>query len=240
MERIGTMNKALTIVLPCYNPISKWEENLLYNCKAIIKNLPDVSVEIILVNDGSQHGINSTNIDFLKSEILSFKYIQYNKNKGKRFAVREGFKHASHENIIFTDIDFPYKLDGLIAMSHKLFNAEGDIIVGVRSKDYYKNVPFHRRFISKTLIKLNKILLNLPVGETQAGLKGFSLKGKEAMLLSTINGYLFDIEVLKIGKKNSCKIIGSQVALRDDVIFSSMGIKLLVKEFKNFIKILFT
>lgn len=240
MERIRTLNNALTIVLPCFNPISKWGNNLVYNYKAIKENMPNVSIEIVLVNDGSQHGICSNDIDFLKSEISSFKYIQYNKNKGKGFAVREGFRHANHENIIFTDIDFPYKMDGLITISHKLFQEEGDIIVGVRSKDYYKNVPFHRRFISKTLIKLNKILLNLPVGETQAGLKGFSLKGKEAMLLSTINGYLFDIEVLKIGRKNSCKIIGSQVALRDDVIFSSMGIKLLAKEFKNFIKILFT
>jgi glycosyltransferase involved in cell wall biosynthesis len=230
----------ISIVLPCFNPITNWDKNILDNYKLIKKSLPEVTIEIILVNDGSSIQIEEGSIIYLRTEIQNFKYLSYSVNKGKGYAVREGVKNASFDNVVFTDIDFPYTTDSFVNMTNKLFNEEGDIVVGVRNVNYYENVPFYRKLISKGLIKLNKILLNLPVGETQAGLKAFSEKGKNALLKSTINGYLFDIEVLKIAHKNGCVIKTSPVELRKDIVFSTMKFSLLMRELLNYFKILFS
>ena len=232
------MINTLSIVLPCYNPRENWSEIIVDNYLALVSSMPETLVEIIVVNDGSKTGISENDIQFLKKQISNFTYFSYNENKGKGFAVRYGFQKAKFENVIFTDVDFPYKIEGLAAMANLLFSQKADVTIGSRNPNYYKGVPFYRKLISKTLIAFNKIMLKLPSGETQAGLKGFSAKGKKMLLQSTINGYLFDIEVLKLAVKNNCIIQTTPIELKDDVVFSKMSFSLLLKELKNYMKIL--
>lgn len=232
------MNK-LSIILPCFNPRENWSEKIVENYSALSNHLPATEIELIVVNDGSTIGVSKENTNFLKEEINDFSFFEYPENRGKGYAVRYGFEKAKYENIIFTDIDFPYKIEGLVAMAEILFSNKADITIGARNPDYYKYVPFYRKLISKTLITFNKSMLKLPSGETQAGLKGFSAIGKEILLQSKIDGYLFDIEVLKIAVKNNCKIVSTSIELKEGVVFSKMSFSLLLKELKNYLKILF-
>lgn len=225
--------------MPCYNPIINWELNILNCYKEIQALLPNIAIEVILVNDGSTKNVSSSHIDFLKLNIADFVYIDYLENKGKGFAVRKGVEFSKNDAIIFTDIDFPYTSKSLSKIAEILLAQKADVVIGTRAKNYYKQVPFYRKLISKTLITVNKIFLNLPNGETQAGLKGFSSNGKKAILKSKIDGYLFDIEVLKIVVKENYIIKTSPLELKKDIVFSKMSYKLLWQELKNYIKIYF-
>lgn len=229
----------LSVVSPCYNPASDWVQNYIENCINIENSLKDFTINFVLVNDGSKSGLTESDISLIKNRIDCFDFIEYSVNKGKGHAIREGFKNCRYDNVIFTDVDFPYENESLIKIARSLLEDKADIIIGKRSDDYYKEVPVFRKLISKILITLNKTLLNLPTGETQAGLKGFSPKGKKAVLSSTINGYLFDIEVLKLAKKSNYTISQSTVELKKDIHFRKMPYKTLVREFFNYLKIVF-
>lgn len=201
--------------------------------------LPQINMEFILVNDGSTFNVQDTQIDYLKQNIHQFNYISYSQNKGKGFAVRTGVAAAKNNFLIFTDVDFPYTSESLSDIAKILLSQNADVVIGTRASNYYKQVPFYRKIISKTLKSLNQFLLKLPNGETQAGLKGFSINGIKAISESKIDGYLFDIEVLKIAAKKNYVIKASPIELKKDIVFSKMSYQLLWKEFKNYVKIYF-
>lgn len=230
-------NIELSIITPCYNPIKGWEQNYVSSYKSIKNMLHDIEIEWILVNDGSENNVSATNIDFLKQNIIHFKYLNYSQNKGKGFAVRYGAKHASADKTIFTDIDFPY-LDTDLKAVYELINQGNDIIIGKRSENYYDNISTNRKWISKQFKKLIKLLLNIPVTDTQAGIKGFNKKGKDILLKTTINRYLFDLELVKIASKQKANIVETAVSLKPGIVMPNMSTKILFSEFINLLKIM--
>ena len=190
-----------------------------------------------MVNDGSENNVSDTNIDFLKQNITHFKYLNYNQNQGKGYAVRYGVKHASSNKTIFTDIDFPY-LDKDLKAVYELINEQNDIIIGKRSEKYYDNISTNRKWISKQFKKLIKLLLNIPITDTQAGIKGFNKKGKEILLKTTVNRYLFDLELVKIASKQKANIVETEVSLKPNIVMPNMSTKILFSEFINLLKIM--
>lgn len=228
----------LSIITPCFNPVLAWEQNYLSSYKSIKKILGDVEIEWILVNDGSDKNIDEQIIDFFKENITNFKYLSYTKNQGKGFAVRYGAKHANSSKIIFTDIDFPY-LDKNIKEVFDLINEQNDIVIGKRSESYYKNISSNRKWISKQFKNLIKLLFNIPIADTQAGIKGFNKKGKEILLQTSINRYLFDLETVKIAANQNANIVETEVSLKPDVVMPNMSTKILFSEFVNLLKVLF-
>ncbi|MDP4852229.1 MAG: glycosyltransferase, partial [Saprospiraceae bacterium] len=98
----------LHLILPCFNPIKDWEIRVCHHLESLQLILSDISIEPILINDGSVVGVEQKHIEYIKERIPAIQMIEYSENQGKGFAVREGFKLATAEFIIFTDIDFPY------------------------------------------------------------------------------------------------------------------------------------
>ncbi|MEZ5017430.1 MAG: glycosyltransferase family 2 protein [Flavipsychrobacter sp.] len=228
----------LTIILPCYNPPEGWVNNVVQNYNKIVATIPE-DVEVIVVNDGSTQPISETSIQKLSSEIVNFQFIDNKSNNGKGYAIRCGVPFAKGELIIYTDIDFPYNLDSIIAVYQELLNGKSDIVAGVKSTEYYNNVPYTRKVISKSLRFLTKSLLSLPISDTQCGLKGFKKPVKHVFLQTTINRYLFDIEFLRNAYKKKYKITPVAVELNSNVVFRKMNYKILFPEMFNFIKLLF-
>lgn len=228
----------LDIVLPCYNPIPNWAQNLVNNVNSLHKRLPDTTLHLYLVNDGSSRGVSEEDLVFLRESLPFFHYIHYQQNEGKGHALREGVKETKHEFCIYTDIDFPYTEESFLKVYEALVSHEADIVVGIRDEEYYANVPPTRVRISKTLRFFAKKMLSLPVNDTQAGLKGFNRKGRAAFLKTTIDRYLFDLEFLfEANKIKSLRIKGLKVTLRPGIIFSKMNSKILLEEGYSFGKI---
>ena len=226
--------KTLTIILPCYNPETNWEQNLLQQFKLVQTLLPQFSIDVILVNDGSKQDY-AEETKFLTSEIPHFTYIHNLQNKGKGAAIRTGVAAAYGDYIVYTDIDFPYTPQSFKNITLAL--DQHQISIGTRDNSYFHTIPKHRAFISKFLKFMIKTSLSLPTSDTQGGLKGMRKEIKPLFLSTEINRYLFDLEFLFLASKAK-KSIGIQtIELRDETEVRKMNLRVISKEFVNFLKL---
>ena len=228
----------LDIIVPCYNPLKNWEEELYKNFTNLNKSLTEVCVGLILINDGSTDNVTKETIFFLEERLSNFKYIDSKENRGKGSALRLGVESSVAKHIIFTDIDFPYELNSMFEI-YKSLQTNADVSLGNRNLNYYEKTPLIRKIISKTFRAIMKLLLNLETTDTQCGLKGFNEKGKKEFLKTTINRFLFDLEFVKLCSNNKNIIIRAiPVKLKEGIVFSKMNFKILLVETFNFLFIL--
>ena len=237
MSGITQSQSALSIVLPCYNPVMGWAETVVQTTQLIQQKL-NAQVDLIIVMDGSVQNSDNAILDSIRIAIPSVNIIQYQQNKGKGYALRMGVKAVKTYPIIYTDIDFPYTDDSFMAIHQNLLNGF-DTVLGRRDTSYYEKTPWVRKIISKTLRGILKTFLKLPTDDSQCGIKGFNEKGASVFLETSINRFLFDLEFVKLisKRKLSCKTV--PVELKPNIVFSKVNIKILAKESINFLKVLF-
>jgi glycosyltransferase involved in cell wall biosynthesis len=230
---------SLSIILPVYDPVENWVERITDQYGRILSRV-SVPIELIIVNDGSAKGISDHHITELKQRIPGLKWISYEKNRGKGFALRQGVKVSTGDVVIYTDIDFPYDLDSFVNIYTSLNAGECDIAVGVKNDNYYRKVPPLRKKISRGLQYLIRFGLSIPITDTQCGLKGFNKSVSALFLEVTIDRYLFDLEFIKKAfKAKRYRIKAIPIQLNDGVVFRNMNFKVLIPEMINFIRLLF-
>jgi glycosyltransferase involved in cell wall biosynthesis len=224
----------LTILLPCYNPLPGWIENVIAKFNNIKTQIP--GTKLVIINDGSENLTPPKNfIPFNSmSDVL---LLSYPANRGKGYALREGIKAAESDFIIYTDIDFPYTYDSFLKLYSTLLKENSDVAIGIRGEEYYRHLPKARVRISKLLKWFIKTFLRIPIADTQCGLKGMNQKGKQIFLRTTIDRYLFDLEFVFLAARNKLKIQPVEVELRPEIQLSKMNWKILLQEFGNFLKI---
>lgn len=230
----------LSIVLPCYNPLANWADTILSSMKSIQEQLPQLDIQLIVVNDGSNKNIDAASIHKLKESIHNFEYIDYQPNRGKGYALRQGIAKVTNDLCIYTDIDFPYTTDSFVALFHQLYQESLDVVVGIRDAEYYKHVPTIRKWISKILRFFIRLFLRIKITDTQCGIKGFNKKGRQVFLSTQIDRYLFDLEFVFLSSHTpDLKIKALPVTLNPDIVFSKVNFKILFSESKNFLTLVF-
>ena len=229
-QQVLSNKSSCTIVLPCYNPQPRWAARIIEQYHTIADKLR-VPVEIILVNDGSTVNISD-------AEIQAFRYINYTENRGKGYALRKGIAEAQADIIIYTDVDFPYSANSLVAIYDTLHKEGYDAAPGIKNEHYYTKVPALRRYISRALRSLIGLFFRIPFTDTQCGLKGFKKNVQPVFLSTTIDRYLFDLEFIRMLYKKGYKVKPVPVSLNDDVFFKQMNYRLLIPEMKNFLRLL--
>lgn len=228
------------IILPCYNPIPGWSDNIVQSYQRLQALAPDLDLRIILVNDGSMRNVREVDFEKLEQSLPHFQSIQNSQNRGKGYAIRCGAALADAPLVLFTDIDFPYEEVDMVAMVRQLQNDSADIVVGVRAGNYYQNAPLWRVFISQMLKLMIRSLLRVKITDSQGGLKGFSAKGLEVLKSTQIDRYLFDLELIKLAShRKDINLQPLVVNLKPHVVFAPVGMNILRREFGNFLKVLF-
>lgn len=230
----------LTIVLPCYNPPEKWEVQVVASMREIKEALKNeiTSLKLLIVNDGSKSNFQKKHQEYLIENLPAVQFVSYEENKGKGFALRKGVEEVLEGFVIYTDIDFPYEERSLVLLAKTLLNG-AEVALGHRGKDYYDKTPWFRKVVSKTLRWVLKTFLRLPTDDSQCGLKGFDQKGAKVFLDTRIDRFLFDLEFIKLAAKRKLRIQKVTVDLKPDVQFSRVNLKILIREFANFLKVLF-
>tara|TARA_Y100000590_G_C15635702_1_gene982908 strand:- start:681 stop:1379 length:699 start_codon:yes stop_codon:yes gene_type:complete len=91
----------ITVIIPCYN-----EKNTINQIVDKIKNLENINIQIIIVDDYSSDGTR----EILKNKIESKvdKIIYHDKNKGKGAAIKSSLNSINGEIIIIQDADLEY------------------------------------------------------------------------------------------------------------------------------------
>ena len=227
------MNSSLVLLIPVYNPPSGWEVTLLNQyhtfCLLFGRKIP-----LILSNDGSTIDLYE-DLQNLRNDLGGlFTYVSSDKNQGKGAALKRAAAYVHADTYLFTDYDFPYTPDSMVAVLHNNI-LQGGITMGTRDERYYEDISDFRTFLSKLLKKLNHLLLKLPSNDTQCGLKAFDNESKNILLACKTDRFLIDLEfLLSANQKNVC-ITPVTVSLRSDVEFTRFNAWVLLKELGNFI-----
>lgn len=117
----------LSVVLPAYNEVKTFDVLL----KALIqKNLPDIEMEIIVVESGSNDGTRELALKY--KDHPKVKLILEDRPHGKGHAVRAGLKAATGDFVLIQDADLEYDLEDYDALLEPLIAGRAAFVLGSR------------------------------------------------------------------------------------------------------------
>lgn len=152
MESIKSTGKAIdiSVVVPCYN-----EQGALpfyYDkMKEVMALLPELSFEIIIVDDGSTDGTLEAAKQLAKLD-ERIRYISFSRNFGKEAAMYAGLKNASGKYTAIMDADLQDPPEMLPKM-YRVITEEGYDAVGTR-RVTRKGEPPVRSFFARKFYKI--------------------------------------------------------------------------------------
>lgn len=228
------LSRKIDLVLPVYNPNKGWLDQVQAN-RQLLAAACGEEIRLIIVDDGSEKNLGIEPNTFQETVQL----IKLPFNQGKGAALRKGFEAADAPIVLFTDIDFPYEIDSIVKVVRSIENG-ADVSLGYREDDYYDRVPLFRKIMSESFRFVLKTILRFPITDTQCGLKGMNQRGKDIFMQTKIDRFLVDMEFIKRAvKAKNLRIEPVVVQLRYDVVFSKMGIRVIIGELMNFMRIFF-
>ncbi len=207
----------LSIIIPAYNEEHRLGTTL-FKLHDYLKN-QSYDYQIMVVDDGSTDNTVGLVTDAKKS-IANLELLQNAKNHGKGFVVRQGLLAVKGDWRLFLDADNSTSIDQLPNFLPMMKNY--DVIIASRSvKGAVVNPgqPFVRRLLGK----ISKLAIYLVVGvwgieDTQCGFKLFSKKAVEAIApRCTVNGWVFDAEMLKVAQIKGFNIKEVPVVWKNDL-----------------------
>ena len=206
------MNETLTIVIPAFNESKRITKTLneidLYISKI---SKPDL-FQIIIVNDGSTDNTSDVVNDWIQNKSKNkkcFQLLSYMPNRGKGYAVNQGFLKASNLLVLYTDADGASPIEEVEKLLFWI-DKDFDAAIGSRmlkDKDTKISMSFTRRLTGRVFHLILTILGLAFIKDTQCGFKLFKagIAKKLAENQKCFN-YSFDIEYLFILKKFGYKI----------------------------------
>ncbi len=137
----------ISLITPMYNESDCIQENIKEMLNALEKLR--VSWEYILVDDGS------TDDSYKKAQAAiaghsDCRIIHYPVNKGRGFALRQGFAAANGRYVITTESDLSWGTDVIHSLYDALRNSDSDMVIAsvYLPGGGFENVPLFRRLLS--------------------------------------------------------------------------------------------
>lgn len=191
----------LSLIVPAYkkeNTIKKDLEIIISTLESGLSEKYDF--EVICVVDG--HNIDKTKKEALKVKSSKLYVLSYQNNEGKGFAVRHGMQHAKGDLISFLDAGMDISPMGIMMLLAHMEWYNADIIVGSKRHPVSQvNYPFLRRVLSFGYHWFVKLAFDVPLRDTQSGLKIFKRKVVEKILPKLlVKRYAMDIEMLAVAR----------------------------------------
>jgi len=227
----------LSVIIPAYNEEKKLPKTLGEIDDYLRKQNYDS--EIIVVSDGSKDKTVEVAKN-LMSEIKNLRVIEFKKNQGKGFGVKEGMLGALGNFRLFTDADNSTPIFQIEKMWPE-FEKGFDIVIGsrdIRGAILDPPQPLFRRFTGEVFKYLRKIIVDLwEIEDSQCGFKCFTKRAAENIFPKCkINRFAFDPEILLVGKKLGYKIKEIPIYWKND-LQSKVKLKSMVKMLLDLFKI---
>ena len=172
------------VIIPTYN-----------NAATLAKVIEDVALysnHIIVVNDGS----TDNTVEIVK-HFPAVQFINYTKNVGKGWALRNAFRYAiekGYKYAISIDSDGQHFAKDLPAFINKLVEEPNAVIIGARNMEQ-ASVPGGSSFGNKVSNFWFKVETGITSFDTQSGFRLYPLEPMKKMRFIT-RKYEFEIEVL--------------------------------------------
>lgn len=197
----------LSVIIPAYHE----EKHIKGTIESIYRYLSgrDLEHEIIVVTDGSKDKTNDI-VRSLSSAVPTLKLLDYEKNRGKGYAVRQGMLKAQGDYRLFTDADNATTIDHIEKMM-PYFQQGYDVVIGsiaLRGSTIASgSEPLWRRIFGTMGNIFIQIMAVPGIHDTQRGFKIVTAKAAEDVFPKmTIDRWGFDIEMLALARKFKHKI----------------------------------
>lgn len=166
------------------------------------------AAEVLVVDDGSRDATAEI-VAAAAQRFPQIRLLRNSANRGKGYSVRNGILQARGEIVMFTDAD----LSAPIEEAERLFVAirnGADVAIGSRWLDRSRQTlrqPLYRRFFGRCFNGLTRLVMHLPVADTQCGFKAFRLESAHAVFTrQRIERWGFDPEILYIALRLGMRV----------------------------------
>ncbi len=181
----------IAVLIPSFNP----GEKLVKVVKLLNKNGFN---NIFVVDDGSVDKSIFSKLDVSK-------VIVNDKNMGKGFSLKKGFKYLSNLNylgIITIDDDLQHDISDIVKIADLFLECNG-VYFGVRD---FNGAPILRRFANKMSSFFFKLLYGVNVSDTQTGLRCFPNSMANDLICISGDRFEYEMNVLKYLVNNKIDI----------------------------------
>ncbi len=191
----------LSVVLPCYRLGPKIEANLA-RCAASLR-AQGVPFELVPVDDGSGDGSDAAMARAaaaLAAEGAAVRPVVLPANGGKGAALVAGFRACRGSHVLLLDGDLELNPDDTGDFLRRMAETGADVVIGSKMHPESRiDYPWRRRVASRVYYGLVKVLVGLPVHDTQTGMKLFTRRALgHAFDRMVTKRFAFDLEVLAI------------------------------------------
>jgi glycosyltransferase involved in cell wall biosynthesis len=202
----------VSVIVPCFNEGDRIRKNLCEICDFLAAFTPDS--ELIAVDDGSLDD-TFAEIQAASAAHPSIHPVHYDENVGKGFALREGFGRATGQYVVFLDADLDLHPRQIASFFEKLDHENADVVIGSKRHPLSKiDYPWKRVWISRFYSLFHRLLFNLPLHDTQTGLKLFKYEVLENVFSKIVcKRFAFDVELLANVHRLGYRIVEAPVEL---------------------------
>lgn len=202
---ITTQKPSLSVVIPAYNEESRLEESLEKISEFVSQQ--DFPIEVILVNNNSSDGTQQ----IIEQASSKYPYVTglLETRQGKGAAVRTGMLAAQNDYLFICDADLSMPIDEVLKFLPPHLTGY-DIAIGSREAPGSRRVdePESRHIIGRLFNLIIRIFIVRGFKDTQCGFKCFRRDiAHELFPLQTIDGWIFDVELLHIAQRRGYKIV---------------------------------
>ena len=201
MIKPGKRDEFLSVVIPAYNESAR----IIPTIRRIDQYCNDrlKRFEIIVVNDGSKDNTRDL-VRTEKNRTASLRYEEYEKNRGKGYAIRGGVSVSAGDIILVSDADLSTPIEEIEKLLVP-YDQGYDVVIGSRAlkeSDIAVRQPWWRELMGKTFNVFVRLLFSVDFKDTQCGFKLFrGDTGRKIFRTALIDRFAYDVEILCLVRK---------------------------------------
>ena len=203
----------LSVVMPCYRLAGRAGANV-----EAVRRLLDgqLSFEIVPVDDGSGDGTDAELRQAAATHPETVRPVLLAANGGKGAALMEGLRHSRGSHVLLLDGDLDLDPAVLPEFFDVMLRRPADIVVGSkRHRDSEIDYPFRRRVASAVYYGLVKLLVGLPIRDTQTGMKLFRREALQwAFDRMLVKRFAFDVELLAVAHEHGYRVAEAPIRMQ--------------------------
>ncbi len=187
-ELTPTKYRTLSVIVPVFN-----ERNTVGEIVRRMRRveLPDLDLEIVMVNDASWDGT----ADILKAiEDSTVRVVHHAENAGKGAAIRTGLSHARGDLVLIQDADLEYDPDDWPRLLAPVLKGRAQVVYGSRFTGERRNMLFTHWMGNRFLSLVTDVLYNTTLSDMETCYKLFDRRVLDGITIRS-EGFDFEPEI---------------------------------------------